>query len=405
MQEFSTRDDAETLEKSSSNETQRALSCLERAGRLWGSTHSWLSVEPTKLGGTQRAARRCLEQAPCLWTSSRWLVVESEKVAASREIARRCLKHSHQLLSDLRCRLSLETSRWALARVGQLPGASWLPSGQAALEFVLLQTLLVVSFIATKRIAYLPDAGLIDREWQLWALLVISPLITAAGFCLVAPDVVTGLRTNTTAVFLPAVNYTQAVSNVFGLAYGIHVSNESVLAMNMLGFAAQILCLVVVHYIRAPSDRLFCFAVKFSLGWIVLLYVATTTLDITVIGPVMAFFGTVAGVLPLAYLGPILRNRSCTKWGMFCMCSSFCVNFAWSLLGFMLQDMALLLPSIICMEIAVLRISVGLWCWGWLPFNVTFLLRIYGLERIASDTVSATVPPETYGMTIDLEEI
>lgn len=404
MQEFTRRGAADTNGKFSNNGAQRARRCLDRAGRLWGSSDSWLSVEPTKMAGTREAARRCLEQTARLWNPSRWIVVEPERVAALREVLQRCLGKVHQLLTGIRHLLSLERSTRVLFRVQQLLGACRLPAGQVR-DVVLFIILLVGSVLATYGIAYLPDAGLVDRDWELWVLLVVCPPVTVASFFLVAPDVLASIQNNTTAVFLPAVNYSQAFSNVLGLAYGIHVSNVSVLVMNMIGFAAQILCLLVEHYVRAPSGRLFCFSIRFSLGWITILYVSATAMDITVIGPAMGVSNTVTCVLPLMYLGPTVRNRTFSKWGMFCVSAAFFINLAWAALGVMLQDMPLLIPSVIAAQVSAIRIAIGFWCWGWLSLDMTLLFRVYSPEHSAQGMASVEVPPGLYGKQIDLEDI
>jgi len=403
MQEFSRRGPAETTGKTSSIRTPTALRWLDWAGRLWGSDHE-LSVEPTRLAGTREATRRCLEQTACLWNPSRWLAVDPEKAAASTEATWWCPRNLHQLLTSTRHLMSLESSRQVLVTVRQLPGARWLPSGQM-LEFVLLKTLLVGAFFATHGIAYLPDAGLTTKDSQLWALQVISPLTTAISFCFVAPDVLASIRTNNPALFLPLFHYGLAVCTVLGIALGIHVSNVTVIAMNMFGFSSQILCLLVEHYVRVPSGRLVCFSIKQSLGWIAILYMTAAPGFITFIGPAIAVSNTIVSGFPMIYLGPTLRNREFSNWVMFCVSYNFCVNLCWSVWGIMIQDMALLVPSVVAMEVCVIRIAVGLWCWGRLPFDMTFLLRVYSLGSGAHKMASVKVPAVPYGKMIELEEI
>eukprot|EP00930_Biecheleria_cincta_P032227 TRINITY_DN22369_c0_g1_i1.p1 TRINITY_DN22369_c0_g1~~TRINITY_DN22369_c0_g1_i1.p1 ORF type:complete len:236 (+),score=40.92 TRINITY_DN22369_c0_g1_i1:73-780(+) len=175
-----------------------------------------------------------------------------------------------------------------------------------------------------------------------------------------------------------AVFKSQAICNVLGISYGLQIHNAAVLLTNMFGLACQITFLTGHHYIRTANQEWFWFSTKFAVMLNSSIYFFARVLPINLLGQAITIFNIILYSSPLIQLGGALRRRDSSSFPLGMTSMSVANNAAWTVYALLIEDIVVLLPSILGYELSFFQVLVILWCRGLLPFDLSYLLIFYG---------------------------
>jgi len=257
--------------------------------------------------------------------------------------------------------------------VGRRPMTALLPSGDVV-DFALTVSTIAVGAGAIYSIASLTERGWVDKDRLTMSLSIACPLVTMVQYVSPGPVVLDALRKNNASNLPTPVFQSQAACNILGIAYGIQITNAAVLVTNMFGLACQILFLASEHYVRSPSAGWLYFSFKLLAMFDSFLYVFATIAPINILGHTITLFNIILFAVPLTKLGVILKTKNASSLPTAMTFISVANNFTWSLYALMIQDVVVLLPSVLGFMLSLFQVLVILWCQGVLPFGLGFLL-------------------------------
>lgn len=166
----------------------------------------------------------------------------------------------------------------------------------------------------------------------------------------------------------------QVVCNVLGASYGIQVANSAVFVTNMFGLGCQITYLCCYHFVVASNAGWIRFVVPHWLLLNMSFHVFTIMLPVPILGHLIIFFNVVLSSAPLMKIGAVLRARSSKALPTGMTVVSCLNNALWTVFSMLLNDLVLLVPSILGFLLTFFQIMVILWCHHVLPFDLSFLL-------------------------------
>jgi len=184
----------------------------------------------------------------------------------------------------------------------------------------------------------------------------------------------------------------QASCNVLSIAYGLQIANAAVLITNLFGLACQILFLAGDHYIRAADSHWLPFALKTSIvlnGGIVL----ARSAPINLLGQAITIFNIFLYSCPLMNLGTVLRTRNSSPFPAFMVGINVVNNALWSIYALLIEDVVVLMPSMVGYACSVFQVLLILWCRGRLPFDLGFLLLVAQKTKLEAPTPTAESEP------------
>lgn len=233
---------------------------------------------------------------------------------------------------------------------------------------------LATGFATIQAVTVLASLGLIDREALTTGLSLACPLITMTAYISPIPVVLEAVRSLNSQNLPLQVFQSQAVCNILSICYGIQITNAAVLITNMFGVMMQILFLAADHYVRMSNTGWLTFAIKLSVAFNVGLYVFAVITPINILGHFITAFNIILFAAPLAKLGTILRTRNASSLPTGMTCISGVNNGVWTLYALLIEDMVVLLPSVLGFLLSTFQVLVILWCNGALPYDLSYLL-------------------------------
>ncbi|CAJ1353751.1 unnamed protein product [Effrenium voratum] len=168
----------------------------------------------------------------------------------------------------------------------------------------------------------------------------------------------------------------QAACNVLSIAYGLQISNAAVLMTNMFGLACQVLFLAGDHYASVDSQWLF-FALKISVLIDVGILCASSYVPMNILGQCITVCNVGLYSCPLMNMGNLLRTRNSSALPAFMVGINVLNNALWSLYALLIEDMVVLVPSLLGYCCSFFQIMLILWCRHLLPFDLSFLLTFF----------------------------
>lgn len=258
-------------------------------------------------------------------------------------------------------------------------GRRWLAKAKAGgllafVDFVLTASSLGISAGIIFGIAGLTDLGILDAEMLTSLLSLVCPLVTMIQFVSPVPVVVDAVRKLDGQDLPIPVFQSQTLCNILGLSYSIQVRNTTILFTNLFGLACQIIFLACARLASSAKGGWLMYGVQLTVLLNVGLYICAAILPINILGHTITLFNIVLFAAPLAKLGSILRTRSATSLPTAMIVISAVNNALWTLYGILIQDMVVLLPSILGFLLSGFQVLVLLWCHHQLPFDLAFLL-------------------------------
>merc|ERR1719188_1521984 len=166
----------------------------------------------------------------------------------------------------------------------------------------------------------------------------------------------------------------QAICNILGISYGIQIHNSAVLVTNLFGLGCQTIYLASDHYIRSSNMQWSWFVTRMTVLYNIGLYFFSEVSSITMLGHMITIFNVILFAAPLAKLGTIPRTRSAASLPAAMIYISVLNNGSWTLFALLLDDMVLLLPSVLGYMLSAFQVLVILWCRGVLAWDLSFLL-------------------------------
>ncbi|CAE7227003.1 SWEET16 [Symbiodinium sp. CCMP2592] len=207
----------------------------------------------------------------------------------------------------------------------------------------------------------------------------------------------------------------KAACNILSIGYGLQISNAAVLMTNLFGtrlsseptspkrfrvlpaemrsrgLACQILFFAGEHYIRAADAQWLPFAVKTSVilnGGIVIARSAPMNL----LGQFITVFNIFLYSCPLMNLGAVLRTRNSSPFPSFMVGINVVNNALWSIYALLIEDVVVLMPSILGYACSFFQVLLILWCRNRLPFDLSFLLAIIQKTKPRASEVEPSTP-------------
>jgi hypothetical protein len=263
----------------------------------------------------------------------------------------------------------------ALAAVADAPYAVKLRVPLSSLrDLVLTAVSVAIGVVILYAIANLALAGVIDMEKLLLGLSICCPGVTMVQFISPIPVVLEAVSKMSVANLPVQVFQSQAICNILGISYGIQIHNPAVLVTNLFGLGCQTMYLASDHYVRSSNTQwiwfVACGICIFNSG----LYFFAQVSSITMLGHMITLFNVILFAAPLAKLGTILRTRSAASLPAAMIYISVLNNGSWTLFALLLDDMVLLLPSVLGYLLSAFQVLVILWCRGILAWDLSFLL-------------------------------
>jgi uncharacterized protein with PQ loop repeat len=222
--------------------------------------------------------------------------------------------------------------------------------------------------------AALAEAGIVNKGQLKMTLSLVCPAVTMTQFISPIPVVLDALRKMDVQNLPVPVFQSQSACNILGLSYGIRIQNVVVLANNMFGLGCQIAFLGSYHYVQAGNDQWLGFATKLALLFNVMLYTCTQLISINLLGQITTAVNVILFAAPLAKLGIILKTRNATSLPTAMTVISAISNAVWTLYALLIDDLIVLLPSLLGFMLSFFQVLVLLWCFHILPFDLSFLL-------------------------------
>eukprot|EP00437_Effrenium_voratum_P044063 CAMPEP_0181467900 /NCGR_PEP_ID=MMETSP1110-20121109/37219_1 /TAXON_ID=174948 /ORGANISM="Symbiodinium sp., Strain CCMP421" /LENGTH=343 /DNA_ID=CAMNT_0023592745 /DNA_START=28 /DNA_END=1056 /DNA_ORIENTATION=- len=233
--------------------------------------------------------------------------------------------------------------------------------------------------------------GWLDHEVLTLSLSLACPLITITSYVAPTGMVLEAVR-RMKASHLPMVVFkAQAACNILSIGYGLQIANAAVLMTNLFGLACQILFFAGEHYIRAADAQWLPFAVKTSVilnGGIVIARSAPMNL----LGQFITVFNIFLYSCPLMNLGAVLRTRNSSPFPSFMVGINVVNNALWSIYALLIEDVVVLMPSILGYACSFFQVLLILWCRNRLPFDLSFLLAIIQKAKPRASEAEPSTP-------------
>lgn len=223
-------------------------------------------------------------------------------------------------------------------------------------------------------VAVLTELGLIDKELLKLFLSVACPLVTMSALVSPIPIVLEAMRALNAQNLPLQVFQSQAMCNILSICYGIQITNPAVLITNMFGLCMQVLYMSGDHYVRMSNTNWMIFVLKLSVILNAGLFIFALHTPINVLGHFITIFNIVLYAVPLTKLGSILKTRSASSLPTAMTCVNGLNNAVWCLYALLIEDMVVLLPSVLGFALSGFQVLVILWCNGSLPFDLGYLL-------------------------------
>lgn len=223
-------------------------------------------------------------------------------------------------------------------------------------------------------------------------LAMLAPAMQMSQLVAPFPIVLDGMRKQDVQnVPLPVIK-SQAICNVLGAAYGIQVANFVVLFTNMFGLGCQTLYLSGDHYVRSMNQGWLRYSIEkaaiFNLG----LFFCAAVLPVKILGYGIIVFNIILFAAPLAKLPQILSTRDASSLPLSMTVIGAGNNGAWTLFALLLEDVVLLVPSVLGFMLCTFQLELILWCKQQLPFDLGFLLLLVGGSPKGGQATSAKLP-------------
>lgn len=251
------------------------------------------------------------------------------------------------------------------------PGA---PILVAVIDTLLTISTLAIGFGCIYGVATLALMGLINKDSLKICLSVSCPLITMTALVSPIPVVLDAVQALNAQNLPLQVFQSQAACNILGICYGIQITNPAVLVTNVFGLGMQILYMSGDHYVRNSNTDWAPFALKLSLVFNLGVFVFASHTPVNVLGHFITIFNIVLYAVPLAKLGSILRTRNASSLPTTMICVNVLNNAVWALYALLIEDMVVLLPSVLGFLLSSFQVLVILWCNNGLPYDLSYLL-------------------------------
>eukprot|EP00929_Paragymnodinium_shiwhaense_P106798 TRINITY_DN72515_c0_g1_i1.p1 TRINITY_DN72515_c0_g1~~TRINITY_DN72515_c0_g1_i1.p1 ORF type:complete len:395 (+),score=3.44 TRINITY_DN72515_c0_g1_i1:66-1250(+) len=239
----------------------------------------------------------------------------------------------------------------------------------------------------------LMHAGVIDKEYSMGLLALCAPVVTMVSYVAPLPVVLECVRTSDAQTMPTLVFQLQAVCNVLSISYGIKIVNMAVLVTNMFGLVCQLLFLGADHYVRQSNSQWLSFSLKGAVFFNITLHVTATISPLTILGYSITLFNILMFAAPLANLGTILQTKNPSPLPTPMVTLSLLNNGVWVMYAMLIEDIVVLLPSVLGYAMAAFQAQVILWCKGFLPFDLAYLLLPMACASSRSSAESKTVTP------------
>eukprot|EP00928_Gymnodinium_smaydae_P006456 TRINITY_DN1228_c0_g2_i1.p1 TRINITY_DN1228_c0_g2~~TRINITY_DN1228_c0_g2_i1.p1 ORF type:complete len:348 (+),score=49.61 TRINITY_DN1228_c0_g2_i1:130-1173(+) len=262
--------------------------------------------------------------------------------------------------------------------------------GAYIVDIILTMTSVTVGLAGMFGFSSLVEVGVIDAERARASFSVLSPLVTMATYMSPLPAVIDSVR-KMNAQGLPTLAFQlQAVCNVLSICYGIQIMNFAVLFTNMYGLAFQVMFLCADHYVRyTPDTSWIDFTARASILCLGAVYVMSTLAPLNILGQCIILFNIFLGVAPMRKIPAILRSRDCSALPVGMTSLALANNAVWSLYAVILNDVVVLLPSVLGYVFAVIQVLVIMWCKGTLAFDLGFILVLTDRAAIGARKMTA----------------
>jgi solute carrier family 50 protein (sugar transporter) len=266
------------------------------------------------------------------------------------------------------------------------------PTKKAVLSNVVdcVFTIIVMGFgvAIVQGVATAANLGWIDKGGLTFVLSMGCPCIIMAQFISPAAVVVRAVSTMDAENLPTQVFQSQAVCNVLGISYAVQIHNLAVLSANMVGLSCQLVYLACATYIKDEDARWLFWFVRMAAILNGALYVFTMVSSIRILGHLITVFNIVLFASPLTKVAHILHTRSADSLPLAMTCIGFLSNGVWTLYSMMIEDMVVLLPSLLGFLLSSFQVLLIAWCRDLLPFDLAFLEMFVGPES-----------PDAVGMT------
>lgn len=251
-------------------------------------------------------------------------------------------------------------------------------SPKVAMDFIVLVSSVLGCLGLLFGISSFVDLGLIERGSMMSFLSMLAPLMQMSQLVAPFPIVIDAVRKQDVQNLPLPVIKSQAICNVLGAAYGIQVVNSVVLFTNMFGLGCQTMYLSGDHFVRSMNQGWVQYSVEkavlFNLG----LFVCAAVLPVNILGYGIILFNIILFAAPLAKLPVILSTRDASSLPMSMTVIGAGNNGAWTLFALMLEDVVLLVPSMLGFCLCIFQLELIMWCRQKLPFDLSFLLLLVG---------------------------
>lgn len=254
----------------------------------------------------------------------------------------------------------------------------------------------------------LVEAGIFNKEDVKMYLALLAPMVTMGAYVSPSPVVAEAIGKMSVQNLPIQVIQLQSICNVLSICYGIQIMNKAVLVTNMFGLLMQVLFLSGDHFVRSANSQWLAFSLKLSCFYNITLYIMATISPLNILGNFICLFNIAMFAAPLTKLGTILRTKNASSLPMAMTFISVLNNATWALYAILIEDIVVLMPSLLGYLLSGFQVLVILWCKGVLPFDLGFLLLLLrepsaransskdphlGSESVELRVKTATSPP------------
>lgn len=257
-------------------------------------------------------------------------------------------------------------------------------------DVVMLASSLLMAIGGICAVPKMVDIGLMDREVSTLSLSLACPLITIISYVAPTPSVLEAVRLMKASNLNVIVFKLQAACNILSIAYGLQIANAAVLMTNMFGLACQVLFLAGERHASLESQWP-SFAVFLSVVLNVGIFVASQYVPINLLGQSITVFNIFLYSSPLMNLGTALRTRNSSQFPTFMVGVNVLNNALWSVYALLIEDMVVLVPSLMGYACSFFQALLILWCRSYLPFDLAFLVTFFQ-QRKKPDDISPVAP-------------
>mmetsp|Transcript_58939 Transcript_58939/g.95993 ORF Transcript_58939/g.95993 Transcript_58939/m.95993 type:complete len:324 (-) Transcript_58939:20-991(-) len=257
-------------------------------------------------------------------------------------------------------------------------------------DVVMLASSLLMAISGICAVPKMVDIGLMDREVSTLSLSLACPLITIVSYVAPTPSVLEAVRLMKASNLNVIVFKLQAACNILSIAYGLQIANAAVLMTNMFGLACQVLFLAGERHASLESNWP-SFALFLSVILNVGIFVASQYVPINLLGQSITVFNIFLYSSPLMNLGTALRTRNSSQFPSFMVGVNVLNNALWSVYALLIEDMVVLIPSLMGYACSFFQALLILWCRSYLPFDLAFLVTFFQQKK-KPDDISPVAP-------------